>query len=44
MFLMSSKAPNTREAKLYNEHKSRNNHSVIEDMPTPDVRKEEQKT
>ena len=29
MFLMSSKAPNTKEAKLYNERKSRKNHSVI---------------
>ena len=29
MFLMSPKAPNTREDKLYNEQKSRNNHSVI---------------
>ena len=29
MFLMSSKAPNTREDKLCNEHKSHNNHSVI---------------
>ena len=29
MFLMSFKAPNTRYAKLYNEHKSRNNYSMI---------------
>ena len=28
-FLMSSKALNTREAKLYNKHKSRNNQSGI---------------
>ena len=29
MFLMSSKAPDTREDKQINEHKSRNNHSVM---------------
>ena len=29
MFLMSPKTPNTREAKLYNDQKSRNSHSVI---------------